>query len=416
MWPSGTADRPVSALWSQCTERRSRESLAWTSHRSTVEVGEASPREKSHLLHRNSTARRDLQSLESSLDVSQGSRWTLWYVVHWCVALEAMLAIDDPATTWSALPFQLHIELVSVRNIPSLLECSLSLLHLLQCRRSFESDNSSRSRNCHRRETVRDIEAETSLDLKYTAKIVIYYASKYFNGQRYANEFEGRCNNDINTTRYIIYYRYVYEPPVTIHANRSIEQTKGFDCVYKLSSCTTSQYYMGLALDTSNVPDSLPPAICLISLVNPGAPNWHDKSCSVRGSFLSISRSKKNSSVKLRACSYSIDSICLADNWASPLVSLSLLSLSNLLLGYVRLCIRWGRKLTISTDIFSPRSSSSSSSRCNYHSQTNCAVINVNKLEICTTIFYWLLSLLLIWELIFFSSLLLTNHSFFFSQ
>lgn len=56
-------------------------------------------------------------------------------------------------------------------------------------------------------------------------------------------------------------------------------------------------------------PDWLPPAICLISLVNPFAPNWHDKSCNVLGSPLSNSRSKKNNKVMFRANSYSIVSM-----------------------------------------------------------------------------------------------------------
>lgn len=54
-----------------------------------------------------------------------------------------------------------------------------------------------------------------------------------------------------------------------------------------------------------------PPAICLISLVNPLDPNWQLKSCRVRGSPLSSSRSKKNNRVILRANSYCIASMAV---------------------------------------------------------------------------------------------------------
>lgn len=56
-------------------------------------------------------------------------------------------------------------------------------------------------------------------------------------------------------------------------------------------------------------PDWLPPAIWRISFVNPFEPNWHDRSCKVRGSPRSIKRSKKNSNVKFRAVSYSMVSM-----------------------------------------------------------------------------------------------------------
>lgn len=56
-------------------------------------------------------------------------------------------------------------------------------------------------------------------------------------------------------------------------------------------------------------PDWLPPAIWRISFVNPFEPNWHDRSCKVRGSPRSINRSRKKSNVKLRAVSYSMVSM-----------------------------------------------------------------------------------------------------------
>lgn len=62
------------------------------------------------------------------------------------------------------------------------------------------------------------------------------------------------------------------------------------------------------------LPDWLPPAIWRISFVNPFEPNWQDRSCSVRGSPRSISRSKKNNNVKLRAVSYSMVSILAGTN------------------------------------------------------------------------------------------------------
>lgn len=58
-----------------------------------------------------------------------------------------------------------------------------------------------------------------------------------------------------------------------------------------------------------SLPDWLPPAIWRISFVNSLFPNWQDRSCTVRGSPLSRSRSRKNSNVMLRAISYSMDSI-----------------------------------------------------------------------------------------------------------
>lgn len=58
-----------------------------------------------------------------------------------------------------------------------------------------------------------------------------------------------------------------------------------------------------------DLPDWLPPAICLISFENPGAPNWQLRSCKVLGSFLSNSRSRKNSNVVFLANSYSMVSI-----------------------------------------------------------------------------------------------------------
>lgn len=64
-----------------------------------------------------------------------------------------------------------------------------------------------------------------------------------------------------------------------------------------------------IGLCSMYLPDWLPPAIWRISFVNPFEPNWHDKSCSVRGSPRSIKRSRKNSNVKLRAVSYSMVSM-----------------------------------------------------------------------------------------------------------
>lgn len=91
------------------------------------------------------------------------------------------------------------------------------------------------------------------------------------------------------------------------------------------NSCAPAARQPAPCIVMHNSPDWLPPAICRISFVNPRAPNWHDRSCKVRGSPLSIRRSKKNSSVMLRANSYSIDSIS-APNFTANFFFSSLLS------------------------------------------------------------------------------------------
>lgn len=138
----------------------------------------------------------------------------------------------------------------------------------------------------------------------------------------------------------------------------------------------------------TNSPDSLPPAICRISFVKPGAPNWHDKSWSVRGSFLSISRSKKNSSVKLRTCSYSIDSMLMLIGLQSFSLSFcSIFLCRSLLLAFMFV---WASEeeeeeeedKSQAEDDISPQEAVS---RCNYRSQKKWLQLNTsaNKLEIC---------------------------------
>lgn len=188
---------------------------------------------------------------------------------------------------------------------------------------------------------------------------------------RYANKLEGGCGNDIIAVCFLL--QTVWHVKWTVHSLTKVNKRLPLCVTTKLSSCTIriNFFYHRHLVNSlaTNSPDSLPPAICRISFVKPGAPNWHDKSWSVRGSFLSISRSKKNSSVKLRTCSYSIDSMLMLIGLQSFSLSLRFIFLCRSLL--LAFTFVWASEEeeeheSPAEDDISPQEAVS---RCNYRSQ-----------------------------------------------